>query len=95
MDKKICEAIKSQKIIEFFYDGLERVVEPHTYGVSTAGNDVLSAYQIDGQSNSDLPNWKLFTVDKISNLVVTDRTFTVEPGYTSGDSRMTEIYCEI
>lgn len=95
MIDEICQAIQNKKVIEFNYDGLQRIVEPHTYGVSSAGNDVLSAYQIRGQSNSGLPDWKLFTVDKISGLIILDETFTAEQGYTRGDSRMTSIYCEI
>lgn len=83
-------------MVEFYYDGLHRIVEPHTCGVSKLGKDTLSGYQIRGQSNSDLPNWKLFTLDKISSLTVLDEVFDgAELGYSRGDSRMTRIYCEL
>jgi len=96
MIEEICEAIKSRKLIEFYYDGLHRTVEPHTCGVSKTGKDMLSGYQVRGQSKSDLPNWKLFTLDKISSFTVLDETFDgAESGYNRGDNRMIRIYCEL
>ena len=96
MTDKICEAIQNKKLVDFYYDGLQRIVEPHTYGVSKTGKDTLSGYQIRGQSNSDIPTWKLFTLDKISSFSVLDETFDrAESGYSRRGIRMTRIYCEL
>lgn len=97
MEDLIIEAIENQNELEFYYNGHYRKVEPHTYGVSTRGNDTLSAYQTDGTSDrGEVPDWKQFTVSKIEDLRVLDSTFSgTRPGYTRGDSRMTEIYAEL
>lgn len=56
MNTIICEAIRLRKIIKFYYDGYERIVEPHTYGIhKDTGNEVLSAYQIGRYSSSLKP----------------------------------------
>ncbi len=53
MKQTIIDAIKGRNLLEFSYDGHQRVVEPHTFGVSTKGNDSLSAYQVEGQVITD------------------------------------------
>lgn len=97
MNQKIIEAIENGNLLEFDYNGHHRIVEPHTYGVNHKGNETLAAYQIDGTSdNGDVPDWKQFTTEKISNLQVLDETFTsARKGYKKGDSRMDEIYAEL
>lgn len=98
MHELICKAIKSKRIIKFNYEGFERIVEPHTYGIhKDTGNKVLSAYQIGGYSSSGkIPYWRLYLVDKITDLEITNEIFTEpRPGYHHGDSRMSIIFCEI
>lgn len=97
MISQICSAIQNKKLLEFIYDGYFRRVEPHTLGVSKRGNDLLSAYQVSGESKEGkVPDWKQFNLEKIQDLIVLNETF-VNPrdGYTKGDSRMIEIYCEL
>ncbi|MFN3967252.1 MAG: hypothetical protein ACK4JE_06115 [Endomicrobiia bacterium] len=84
MNNLICEAIKYRRVIKFTYEGHERIVEPHTYGIhKDTGNEVLSAYQIGGYSSSGkVPYWRLYIVSKISNLQITDENFLEpRPGY--------------
>lgn len=43
-----------------------------------------------------MPDWKLFTLSKIITLKTLEKTFEGErEGYTTGDSRMIEIYIEL
>lgn len=96
--KIICEAIRTKRIIKFIYEGYERIVEPHTYGVhKDTGNEVLSAYQVGEFSSSGIiPNWRLYIVSKISSLEMTDRHFSESrPGYRREDTRMSIIFCEV
>lgn len=95
MNLTLCDAIRSRKVIEFHFDGGVRTVEPFCHGVSTAGNEVLRGYQTAGYSSSGrLPEWRLFTVSKISGLVVTgDRFQGSRPGYNPNDSAMNQIHC--
>lgn len=44
----IAEAIRTQHLLTFNYDGYMRTVEPHTYGTDRKGNRALRAYQVGG-----------------------------------------------
>ena len=52
MNILIKNSVETKTILEFNYDGHHRVVEPHTHGISAAGNEVLRCYQIAGGSVS-------------------------------------------
>lgn len=97
MNSQICDASRKKHLLEFYYDGHFRKVEPHTFGVSKRGNDLLAAYQVSGDSKvGKVPDWKQFNLDKIETLKVLDETFSSpRSGYVKGDSRMSEIYCEL
>ncbi len=97
MNTTICAAIHSKCLLRFYYDGGYRTVEPHCHGISSAGNEVLRAYQTAGHSESGSPvEWKLFRVSGMSNLAVTDEPFRgVRPGYNPNDSAMASICCHL
>lgn len=97
MNTLIKQAIENRKLLEFYYKDDLRIVEPHTYGVSTTGKESLSAYQVGGESSdSKTIDWKLFTVDKIQNLRIKETSFTgTRDGYNPNDSRMSQIYITI
>lgn len=94
MDRIITEAIENCKLIEFNYKDEVRIVEPYTFGVSSTGKDVLSAYQVEGGStSSDDLGWRLFSIGKIENIKISDSSFEpIRDGYNPDDSRMQEIY---
>jgi hypothetical protein len=83
-------------VVTFNYDGLARTVEPHVYGVNTAGHEALSAYQTGGFSrSSDRPGWRMFLLSGIRDLVVEDAKFEVtRPGYNPHDSGMSRIFAQ-
>ena len=97
MNASICAAIRRREVIELWYDGGARTVEPYCHGISTAGNEVLRGYQTDGYSESGQPvGWKLFEVSRISNLRQTGTTFpTNRPGYNPNDRGMSPIHCRV
>lgn len=91
----IIDAIKNRRTLSFIYDGCERVVEPHAYGVTKSG-DALRGYQIEGQSNSGQLGWHLFLVEKMQNFSGNETGFSgPRPGYKRGDSAMSRIYAEL
>ncbi|HOM61622.1 MAG TPA: hypothetical protein PLP49_09370 [Anaerohalosphaeraceae bacterium] len=94
MNEDICRAIKSRNLISFDYDGGRRKVEPHCYGVGKKG-ELLRAFQVSGHSESGEPyGWKLFSVEKISDLTIEKETFdSPRPDYKANDSAMLRIYC--
>jgi len=96
MNSVLCEAIEGKLLIEFFYEGGIRIVEPHCYGISSAGNEALRGYQIGGFSSSGTLGWRMFTLSKVRNMAVTVKTFpNPRPGYKKGDRGMKEIFCEL
>lgn len=75
VDRLLREAIAGRRVIRFVLDGLVRVAEPHDYGTLKEVARVL-VYQVGGKSHSGrLPDWRLVTVDKMSQLEVLERTF--------------------
>ena len=71
----IIEAIKTKKIIEFHYDGLFRYAEPHVYG-RINGKLFLLTFQLKGQTKTGgLPEWRLFEMQLISDIKITDISF--------------------
>ena len=99
MKALITEAIKNKNILQFMYDDKLRIVEPHVFGTSTKedSSDLLRAYQIMGGSNSDNDlGWRLFSIDKINDINLSENTFDVaRKYYNPDDSAMEEIYINI
>ncbi|MCI0571512.1 MAG: WYL domain-containing protein [Myxococcaceae bacterium] len=76
MNEDIARAVREHRVIVFLYDGLLRTVEPHAYGLSSAGHELLSAFQTAGfSSSSEAPGWRLYRVDRMSAFAVTPYTF--------------------
>jgi len=96
MLQTIINAIRNREVLSLTYKGIPRIVEPHTVGVSTKGNDVLSCYQTHGDHTKDGHEWDLLTVEKITNLSKTGDSFVgTRPKYSRNDSRMVKIYAEL
>jgi len=97
LETDITTAIQGRRLIHFAYDGCSRDVEPHTLGRLHNGNIVLSGFQVGGFSVSGhRPEWRLFTLDKISGLRILDQSFQgTRPGYNPRDSRMSRIFAAL
>jgi hypothetical protein len=96
----LCGAINSMKVIEFGYSDKEgnfhhRIVEPYAHGITRRGKDALRGYQIGGTSESVIPDWKIFLVQGMTGLRITNRTFTIHPEYAHGDKDLNPIYCRV
>ena len=71
----IRQAIINKQIIQFNYNGLTRIVEPHVFGIKN-GKLGLLVFQIGGQSSSGgLPNWRLLDINKIRDLQIINQNF--------------------
>jgi hypothetical protein len=96
MRQIIREAIENMQLIEFYYEGGRRTVEPHCYGQSSKGNDVIRAYQVNGYSSSGKMGWKLYDLSKVSSLTLLSENFdSPRSGYRRGDSAMSSIYSQL
>ena|SRR3972149_12154159 len=96
MNSQICHAIRNMNLVEFYYNGGTRTVEPHCHGVTTAGNEGLRAYQVDGHSESGKMGWKMFDLGNASDIQVLEETFDgPRSGFKKVDKGMSQIYCEL
>lgn len=73
-----------------------RKIYPIAYGISTAGNPVVSAYQESGDSKRGVPKWKFFKKANITYWnTQEEETFNPEELYgfnKDGDARMDTVY---
>lgn len=96
MNNLVIEAIEKQKVIQFYYENELRIVEPHCYGITTAGNEGLRSFQIDGYSSSGKMGWKMYDLNKAENIEILEETFSnPRSGYKKGDKGMDEIFSEL
>lgn len=98
MNSALIQAIEEMRLLEVDYDPGLRIVEPHAYGESSQGNELLRAFQTEGESASgEHVNWKLFRVDRIKSLQLLDAHFAgPRPEYRRGDSAMKgEIFAQL
>jgi len=80
----IKDAIRNKNVIEFYYDGYNRIAEPHVHGISNGQYEILT-YQIDGGSKSGgIPDWRRIKAFEIADLRVTDRKFKGRRPFPSG-----------
>lgn len=79
---EICEAIQGRHPISFDYANSEpgkRTVHPYAFG-KTRTNHAIRAYLKRGKSYSKAaPPWRLYRLDRMSNLRVHKKTFRKRP----------------
>jgi len=92
-EKRIIDAIRNRQVLEFSYNGQPRIVEPQTYGISTAGHPTLRGYQRTGGSVSGYTKGlRLFELTKISELRHTAERFAkAQPEHNPDDSAMSKV----
>jgi hypothetical protein len=97
MDPKICHAIAGRRLVMFAYGGALRVVEPHLYGVTTAGHEALSAWMRPGWSRVDPEGgWRMYRQDGLAALQVLPETFEgARPDFNPAGPHFQEIYCRV
>jgi hypothetical protein len=92
----ICDAIRLRHVLRITYRGGVREVEPHVYGRSGTGDELLRAYQLRGASRSGTTGWKMFRVEDISSVVMTFEPFDApRAGYDPADAVITFLNCRI
>ena len=97
MNVVICDAIRARRLVRFVYDGYERVVEPHLYGINSAGHEALSGYLVRGWSASETaPGWRTYLIDEMRDTAALADSFSgTREGYNPADSRMIRIFCRL
>jgi hypothetical protein len=74
LDKLLRKAILNKLLVGLMYQGKERIVEPHDYGIHK-GVVKLLAYQVDGSSSGKLPGWRWLEIGGISDAHFLQSTF--------------------
>ncbi len=75
VDWLLRDAIRNKHLIEFVYQGLKRVAEPHDYGIQN-GVKKLLMYQVRGESKSSrLPDWRMVAIDSMQRVRILDESF--------------------
>src|SRR5687768_10989121 len=82
--QQLYSAIEKKCLIEFEYQALNRIAEPHDYGMIN-GIEQLLVYQVGGESRSSkLPDWRLIRVAEIRQLRILDERFPGGRSVSSG-----------
>jgi hypothetical protein len=94
---QLCGAIARRSLVMFEYNDLIRVVEPHRFGINSAGHEMLSGWLRAGYSRSDpAGGWRNYLLSDVSSVQVLDAPFAgTRPGYAAHDVRMREVFCEL
>lgn len=91
-------AVQHRLLIEFNYadEGI-RIVEPYCLGQTLAGNIGLRAFQIDGHSNSNSNQWKMFDLAKAKDIKILAKHFNphARDEYNIGDKHMKTISIQV
>ena len=97
MHPTLTEAIKQRRVLSVFYDGYSRTVEPHTYGINSAGHEAVSCYQVGGGSSSGkAEGWKMLLISKLSTVTMTDQKFTPRTTRSPwADNPMRQVYAQV
>jgi len=95
----ICGAINEQKLLEFSYRSLLRVVEPMCLGEVKRGEWQLRAHQVGGKSSSSprLPDGKpkMFVLSEILDVAVRSESFEVPVFYRRSDTGFIKIIAQL
>ena len=97
MNSEIVQAVSQRQLLQLNYDGFVRTVEPHAYGVSARGHEVMRVWQTSGGSAKGEPvGWKLLRLDEARGVTAPPERFQgPRPGYKRGDRAMERIYAEL
>jgi predicted DNA-binding transcriptional regulator YafY len=94
----ICDAIQQKRLVQFWYDGGNRTVEPHMIATNEAGHRALSAWFVSGHSNSgERPGWREFLLSEIRNAAALNENFAgPRPGYKpDGGKKFNSVTCAL
>ena len=97
MNTILCDAIAARRLLRFIYDGYERVVEPHAYGINTADHEMLSCWLVGGWSQSETaPGWRNYLVRDMHDIHALAEPFAgPRAGYNAADAAFRQVYCRL
>lgn len=92
---QVCVAIARRTLVSFIYDGHSRLVEPHSHGLSLTDHEVLRGYQVGGSSSQGTLGWRIFRVDRMSEVSVSDVSFRPRDDTDRATYDMNTVHCQL
>ena len=93
MQDVICQAIREKRLLELQYDGHSRRVAPHIYGIDSAGDELLSCYQVWGDGAP--AGWLALRLADISQLQLTTKRFAPRPEHQRREELIARVFCQV
>jgi len=93
MQDVICQAIREKLLLELHYDGQSRRVAPHIYGIDSAGDELLSCYQVWGDGAP--AGWLALRLKDISQLQLTSKRFAPRPEHQRREELIARVFCRV
>jgi len=96
VNRILWDAIVHRRAIRFMFRDHERTAEPHCYGVSADGRELLRAYQVDGYSKSGpLPGWRTYEVSEMTEISLGVQFAAPREDYHRDDSKLARILVQL
>ena len=82
---EVTDAIGNHRYVEITYVDEKsnapgkRLIQPYAYGITSAGNEALRAFQVEGDTLRGEPKWKLFLLDRVTSWRPRKQTFNMPP----------------
>ncbi len=95
MQHLICQAIREKRLLELHYDGQARRVAPHIYGIDTAGEEMLSCYEVWGGTDGTPAGWRSMRLAEITHLALTTKRFAPRPEYQQSEGVIARVFCRV
>ena len=107
--KEVSDVITNHNYVDITYVDEDsnapgrRLIQPYAYGLSMADNEVLRAFQIEGDTLRGEPGWKTFRLDRITSWHPRRQSFNIPPpmqGYnvpdynSEGDGSMKKVFIQ-
>jgi hypothetical protein len=97
MHQIICDAIRARRRLRFVYDGYERIIEPHIYGINSASHEAVRGWLVAGWSGSEAaPGWRTYLVREMHDVHALSQGFEApRDGYAAEDRQMRQVFCRL
>lgn len=93
MRTTLVQAIADRNILSFLFRGSAYIVEPHAYGETSDGKEVLRCFQVGGDGQAW--GWKLIPVEEVALFELGNRFNGTREGYAPGDRGMSKIFGQL
>ena len=91
------QAIRERRLLGFVYHDRQRIVEPHIYGLADTGNEILSTYQIAGESRTGrVFGWHTFNLSGARHILMgRPRFHGPRPDYNPEDPSFAHVFARL